>query len=546
VDPNDQSPDEPGPRTLTIQLNRDTLILVAAIVFLAVAILLAVLFPPGQRQTADVSEPSPSAPAAPTSSLAQATAIVVPPPTDSNVPSPSVVAAVPSPPAYPDPLEQTAVVSAVSPTVDPLRPTAAPGTEGAPAGGLVSQPTGYPAPGAPAEGANPTVAAQPTAVPATPIPPPTVAAPTAAPPTVAAPTAAPPVAAPPARSAPVQSASSDPPPTRAPPPPTAPPVDVVRGTTYWTAAMSPIVLGRDMQIAPGAALIIEPGAEVRLGPGVSIFVDGQLFALGQPGRPVRFVGADRPRWEAIFGRAGSSIVLDSTEISGGGAGGTLIATEGGSFSLRGGRVSDNGGHIRLGGSSVVVRDSEIAGNDMPYGAALEITFTGGGSIALTGNRIGGNRMAAGSPPVQITSQSPFDVVNLDIQRNLLVGLDGPNLTFITNGQLQGAVLCNALIGGANGLSVRGTLPQVPGLSQLQVRDNAIEKHTPPILPIYLEFGIGRGATSEVALDMRGNWWESDTGPYEPDRHADGRGDAVGDNIEFQPWLTARPACAPSQ
>jgi len=79
-----------------------------------------------------------------------------------------------------------------------------------------------------------------------------------------------------------------------------------------------------------------------------------------------------------------------------------------------------------------------------------------------------------------------------------------------------------------------------------VRDNATEKHTPPIIPEYLRYGIGRGATSEIALDMRSNWWGSALGPYEPDRHADGRGEAVGDNIEFAPWLTERPACAPIQ
>jgi hypothetical protein len=323
-------------------------------------------------------------------------------------------------------------------------------------------------------------------------------------------------------------------------------VDVLRGTAYWTAARSPVIVGRDLQIPSGAALIVEPGVEVRLGAGVSIFVDGQLLALGQPGRPVRFVGADRARWEGIFGRAGGAIVLEHAEISGGGAGGTTIASEGGAFALRSSRVYDNGGHVRIAGSSVEVRDTEIAGNDMPYGAALDMAYVSGGNVTLTGNRIGGNRMAAGAPPVQLASQSAVDIVNLDIQRNLLVGQDGPNLTLITNGPLQGGIICNALIGGANGLSIRGTLPQVPGLPLLRVRDNAIEKHTPPILPVYLEFGIGRGATSEVGLDMRQNWWESDTGPYEPDRHADGRGDAVGEWIEFQPWLTSRPACAPVQ
>jgi hypothetical protein len=49
----------------------------------------------------------------------------------------------------------------------------------------------------------------------------------------------------------------------------------------------------------------------------------------------------------------------------------------------------------------------------------------------------------------------------------------------------------------------------------------------------------------MAIDMRNNWWGDPTGPYDPERHADGRGEAVGDNIEYAPWLTDRPSCAPT-
>lgn len=526
-------------------LSRDTVVLVAALVFLSFAIALAALFPPNRREVATTSQtPSATAPAEPTASSVPPTAAA---PT-------AGAGAAPAP--YPAPGQEAAAPTPL-PTAAPLLPSPAPGAEGTPVDALASQPTAYPPPDALAV---PTVdpALVPTVDPAL-VPTIVVAQPTAEP--LPAATAAPapdtqpatptPVitdegAAPAAPTAPVQAASSDPPPTRAPPPPTAVPVDVVRGTAYWTAARSPYTIGRDLQVLAGAALIIEPGVEVRVAPGVSIYVDGQLLALGRPGSPVRLVAAGRPRWEGIFGRTGSSVVLENTDITGAGAGGTAIAVENGTLALRGARLRDSGGQVRATASSVEVRDSEIAGNDMPYGAALDVAFSAGGGVTLINNRIGGNRMAAGAPPVLITSQSPFDIINLDIQRNLLVGQDGPGLSLVTNGQLQGGIICNALVGGANGLSVRGSLPQVPGLPLLRVRENAIEKHTPPILPIYLEFGIGRGATSSVELDMRENWWESDTGPYEPDRHADGRGDAVGENIAFDPWLKARPACAPNQ
>ena len=121
-----------------------------------------------------------------------------------------------------------------------------------------------------------------------------------------------------------------------------------------------------------------PGVEVRLAPGVSLTAQGKLYALGQPDRPVRIVGTGS-RWEGIFGSAGSDIVLEHTEIQGGGAGGTVIGVENGALAMRGVRVNDNGGQIRVDAGRLEVRDSEIAGNDMPYGAPLEASYRSGGT-----------------------------------------------------------------------------------------------------------------------------------------------------------------------
>jgi hypothetical protein len=319
-------------------------------------------------------------------------------------------------------------------------------------------------------------------------------------------------------------------------------VNVLRGEVRWTAAQSPLILGVDQQIAPGAALIIEPGVEVRLLPGVAIYADGSIFALGQPGNPVRFVSHTGQRWDGIYGRPGSTISLEHTDIRGGGTGGTVLGSNGGALTVRDSHFTDNGGHILVQDSRLEMRNTEISGNDMPYGAAVDATYINGGNVTLTGNRIGGNRMSAGAPPVQVNNQNTT-AVNLTIQGNLLIGQTGPDLVLSTNGPLQGDLSCNTWINGTNGLSIRSQTIQVPGFA-LNVYNNAIEDHTPPIIPIYLEYGIGRGATSEVVLDMRNNWWKSPLGPYDPQRHADGRGDAVGDNIAFEPWLTSRPACAP--
>src|SRR6266498_4808946 len=51
LEPNDTPPDAPSGRTITIQLTRDTLVLIAALLFLGVAILLAVIFPAKSSNT---------------------------------------------------------------------------------------------------------------------------------------------------------------------------------------------------------------------------------------------------------------------------------------------------------------------------------------------------------------------------------------------------------------------------------------------------------------------------------------------------------------
>ncbi|HEU5098201.1 MAG TPA: right-handed parallel beta-helix repeat-containing protein [Roseiflexaceae bacterium] len=531
MEPNDTQPGGPSSRTITIHLTRDTLLLIAALVFLGVAILLAVIFP-----SASSSNPTP-----PSTDVAQAATAQ---PESRATLTPNVELSTPAANSISEPESNETNSESSYPAPTSNVPVFDPNRTAETTNGLLAQATDgpYPAPQGTTATA-PTTAipttnrgTTPTRTPAVFQPAPTVAVSPEVPPTEA-----------PAELAPTRPPAA--PPTARPPTPipspTPVPVDVLRGNIRWTTARSPIRLTRDQQLAPGATLVIEPGVEVRLAPGVSFFVEGTLYAVGAPDRPVRFVGSDRQRWEGLFGRPGSNIALEHTEIRGGGAGGTLLTSEGGNLVLRHARINDNGGHIQVSDSHLEMRDSEIAGNDMPYGAALDASYLSGNSVILTNNRIGGNRQQAGSPPVSLSNQSAFETLNLDIQGNLLVGQDAPDLLLFTNGPLQGGLACNALIGGTNGLSLRSETPQVPGFA-LNVHDNATEKHTPPIIPIYLEYGIGRGATSEIALDMRNNWWGSPLGPYEPDRHADGRGEAVGDNIEFAPWLTERPACAPTQ
>lgn len=568
----DQLPDDEREQTYTLRVNRDTLILIAAIGFLAIAVLLALLFPPTSsnvvQQSTSTLGTSTTAIVRPTSA-AQATSIVIVPtalqpsayPTSLSEPGAPTSQAYPgSDQAYPSP-----GAGAVQPTI--FRPTNIPVPTVA-----LSNPTavGQPTFGPTIISFSPTpqfiaattarstsVAVQPATQPPATTQPVATTQPraTSVPVATSEPRATSIAAATntPDSDVPVQPTTATQPSTVPRPTATARPAEsqlpeaiILKGNTTWRASDSPVRLDRDLVVGPGAVLQIEPGVEVKLAPGVSITNQGTMRSLGQPGQPVRFSGTGSQRWEGIFGRDNSEMLLEHTEIKGGGAGGTVIGVETtGQIGFRGVRVTDNGGRVSLSsGGYIEIRDSEISGNDMPYGAALELNFANGGRAVVVNNRIGGNRMSFGSPQLLIRHTSGFNELNVDIQRNLLVGQDGPNLTLSAASRaFNGNIVCNSFLNGANGLSIRSDTLQVPGFP-LNIRDNVLDDHVPPIVPVYLKYGIGRGATSEVEVDMRNNWWGSELGPYEPDRHADGRGDSVGENISFDPWLGGWPSCAP--
>jgi hypothetical protein len=341
-----------------------------------------------------------------------------------------------------------------------------------------------------------------------------------------------------------------PPPTEIPsptpiPPPTAIPDIVIAGDQRWTAQQSPVVLDRNVRVAPGAVLIIEPGTEIRLRPAVSIIVNGgQILSLGQPDRPVRFVSDSGARWEGIFLEPNSFAVFEHTQINGGGSGGTLIAANSSELAIRNARIYDNGGAIILNDTKLEVRDSEITGNDIPFGATISAVYQFGNYFTLINNRIGGNRLSEQSPGVHVSNYNTRQGVVLDVRNNLIRG-GIANFKITTDGPMYGTLACNTLIGDQVGLGIRTQTLQVPPI-EVDIFQNFIDGHTPVIEPVYLDFGIGRGATSEILTDMRDNWWGDSSGPYHPEENVEGRGEAVGTNILYEPWLTSPPPCAPPE
>ena len=322
----------------------------------------------------------------------------------------------------------------------------------------------------------------------------------------------------------------------------------ISGTQTWTVARH---IDRDVVVPKGATLIINSGVEVTIDKGVAIYVDGQLEARGSPEATVRFVatlpdgGPVRPSWRGIFGNANSTIRLDNVEIRGAGAGGTMLTSAEGSLVIHHGRFVGNGGQISTRDSWLEVRDTEITGNDIPYGAVISALYTLPGGVAITGSRISNNVMAEGIPGIAITSQDVVASVSMEVTGNTVIDSTGPNVALAVSAPLQGRISCNVLKGGEQGLSLRAQTPQVPPPA-LTIQNNVIVGHTPVISEqAYLKYGIGRGATSAITLIMHSNWWGSAAGPYHPATNQLGRGDAVGDNIDYIDWLTTPPTCIPA-
>ncbi len=331
--------------------------------------------------------------------------------------------------------------------------------------------------------------------------------------------------------------------------PTVPPtpaVEVIAGDRTWTRAESPIVIERDVEVTRDGLLAIEPGVEVRLAPGKSITINGgQILALGTPEQPIRFSGTSRDRWNGIYANDQSTLIFESVEISGGGQTGTVLYSKEGELVLRRSRIFNNGGTVQVTDSRVEIRDTEISGNDLIYGGALNLDYFFGNTVTLINNRIGGNRQARATPGVQIRSNNTFLGLALDIQGNLIRGGSVANLLIFTAGPIDGVIACNAFIGDTLGFSLRTNTPQLPEFN-LKLENNFIDEHTPAIDPTFLQYGIGRGAASDIALDMRNNWWGNASGPYHAERNPQGRGNAVGVNIHFEPWLKQPPPCAPNR
>lgn len=326
----------------------------------------------------------------------------------------------------------------------------------------------------------------------------------------------------------------------------------IRGAVTWSQSRA---VNDSIVVTRGSTLAVAPGVEVRLGPGVAIYVEeGATFiSVGTVEQRARLSNLpNEGRWEGIFGLPGSTIIISATDVVGGGAGGTLLATQSGQkFEMTSARVLDNGGQIRVENTPLVIQHTEISANEMPYGAAVDILFDARTppisprSVKLAFNRIAANRLAPGAPTIRIAHSNPVGAVEVDMVGNFLEGFQGPELTLVTDSQINGSVFCNTLTGGTQGIRLVSEFAPPNLRNALQIRLNVIERHQIQFDNIaFVRRSIGLGVSSELSIDLTGNWWGHPNGPFAPKDNPGGQGDAAGVNVQFQPWLSERPTCVP--
>lgn len=318
-------------------------------------------------------------------------------------------------------------------------------------------------------------------------------------------------------------------PTLPPPTPTARPARVLSGNLRWTAAQSPIAISEDQAIAAGSTLTIDPGVEVQFGPDVRLTVAGTLRAQGTADAPVRLVGSGGV-WNGLVGTVGSTIILDNAQVRQAGTEGTAISSTGGALVVRNTSLSDNRGGIVGLGSAVEIRGSQITGNAIP-GNAVNIQLPQRGATLITGSTIGNNGTPSGAAQLLLTGNEAAGPITLE--NNLILGGSGPGVQVNTNAALGGTIRCNSFQGGTIGLQLAARRPDTTGFN-LQIDTNSFTGQ------------VTYGATGSLAFNLANNWWADPSGPFDPQRNAQGRGVPIGVNLQFQPWLQSRPGCAPGQ
>lgn len=292
------------------------------------------------------------------------------------------------------------------------------------------------------------------------------------------------------------------------------------GETRLTAADNPVVVRADLGVPEGSTLWIEAGVELRFAPGASLSVTGDIHALGEKRRPIRFEPLeDGVRW-------GNVKILGDKDLPGYDGDGVWIPDGGGSrleyceFRGAGDVVDENydGGALYLNGSAPIVRSCVFEGNRAERGGGLvaynfstprieDCTFEGNEALLDDGGAI------------YCFFYSDAIVARNFIVRNKAARHGGGIYISVSDPLIrENALIDNSCEGWGGAIYVSSSSPQI--------LDNALFEHTagerstglvfqadcrPTVTGNSLLSGGAEvfGLNLSYDLDVSGNWWGTD-------------------------------------
>ena len=225
-------------------------------------------------------------------------------------------------------------------------------------------------------------------------------------------------------------------------------------------------------------------------------------------------------------------LLNRTVAAGGGGIGVLLGATPPTYIVCSGNLVQHNTVVATATAAAYTTPGIVLALDLRYGAYDDLT----GNEDLTGNKILDNQVAATGSDNTVGIE--VGVIGLEgnatriaatlglIHDNVIRGnvLDGADLGvyFYTVADLM--ILRNEIKNCDEGIHIED------GSSGNIIHCNNIFANT-----------IGLNNTSGVLVDAENNWWGDPSGPSGV---GPGSGDAVSDNVDYDPWETSYPACVP--
>jgi hypothetical protein len=190
-----------------------------------------------------------------------------------------------------------------------------------------------------------------------------------------------------------------------------------------------------------------------------------------------------------------------------------------------GNAAGDGGGICLSFTGGRIEDCEIRDNTAAFGGGLDLLSSDGATVSRV--EIFSNEADfVGGGVYAITSRATLE--DCTIRGNTTAGDGGAAWLLESDLAFERCAFReNSAEGTAGGLYVRQSFAQL--------RNGELEGNG---LAVFVE-GI-----PNLPVDARFNWWGDASGPYHPLLNPGGRGDEVGDHVDFTPWNGASGAPEP--